>query len=197
MYDDKVLNVWTNWIPLKDGLPNDEHAGFTKVNGDKFHMGGCYLYAYDPTDEILVETPDHLDERVIYIGTAGSSTSRGIRSRTADFFGTIKKGYQQKNPYANGLLFRGKYNADIEHLYVAYFPMGYGEQVKLLAHRKEGEMLREYRDEYKQLPSCDGAIPNVLNIKELINVCHPKEMAEVASYVNSFVKTTTYQLLSR
>jgi len=171
----------TGWVSLKDGLPTDESAGFDKKNKDGYHMGGCYMYAYDPSGEIVNEQPDHLDSRVIYIGTAGSSTSRGIRSRTADFWGTVRQGYTQKNPYANGILFRGHFGEDLrEHLYVAYIPMGYGSHIKLAAHGLETELLYEYKCKYGSLPCCDGNIPNVLNAKELLKVMTDAELAEMA-----------------
>ena len=167
--------VMTKWIKIfpndEANHPTDEDCGFSKKNSDGYHMGGCYLYAYDPSDSIAGEAPDFLDDRVIYIGTAGSSKSRGIRSRTADFMGTVVKGYEQKNPYANGILFRGKYGEENKkHLYVAYIPQGYGSDIKLQAHQKENEMLREYREFYGSLPPCDGAISNEIIFDEMIKV---------------------------
>lgn len=165
------MNSWTKWLPI---FPNDqrakfddEYVGFDKKNAMGYHMGGCYLYAYDPTGEILNNEPDFLDERIIYIGTAGSSTARGICSRTLDFSGTIIRGLQQKNPYENGMYFRSIYGEENKrHLYVAYFTMGYGESVKMKAHSKESQLLREYKELYGCLPPVDGRQGPEVMIKE-------------------------------
>ena len=183
----------SKWIELfpndKMKHPTDEDCGFSKKDPDGYHMGGCYMYAYDPSGSILIEDPDFLDDRVVYIGTAGSSKSRGIRSRTADFMGTIKKGYVQKNPYANGILFRGRYGEENKkHLYVSYLPQGYGPGIKDLAHRRESEMLREYRDTYGSLPPCDGAIPNVIVAKEIFKVSTQDEIKKLKKMLDFFIE---------
>ena len=35
-----------------------------------------------------------------------------------------------------------------EHLYVAYYPMGFGQDVKLSAHGMESLLLSEYKEQY-------------------------------------------------
>lgn len=151
------------WIKLWDGdhrkKLNSEVVGFPKRNEDGYHMGGCYLYGYDPTHLISDQLAHHLDPRVVYIGTAGSSTFRGICSRTQDFTGTVIRGIKQKNPYDNGTLFRIKFGEkNRDNLYVAYYPMGYGEGIKIPAHGMEKNMIDEYRMKYGSLPCCDGPI---------------------------------------
>ena len=171
------------WLSI---FPNDtradfdnEYVGFQKKDKDGFHMGGCYLYAYDPTGEIVNETPNHLDERVIYIGTAGSSTSRGICSRTLDFSGTVIRGLNQKNPYENGMYFRAIYGEQNKrHLYVAYFAMGYGPDVKLKAHGKESQFISEYRKLYGDLPPVDGRQGPEVMIREHAKALTPSQMKE-------------------
>jgi hypothetical protein len=177
------LNVWTKWVPI---FPNDTRAkfddkyvGFAKKDSNGFNMGGCYLYAYDETGEIMNDTPDHLDPRVKYIGTGGSSKARGICSRTLDFSGTIMRGLSQKNPYENGMYFRAMFGEEYKrHLYVAYFPMGYGDAVKLLAHAKESEMLKEYKSVYGSLPDLDGRQGPEVMIKEYAKALTVQQMKE-------------------
>lgn len=173
----------TKWLSI---FPNDQRAkfdndyvGFAKKDDLGFNMGGCYLYAYDPTGEILNETPDHLDERVIYIGTAGSSTARGICSRTLDFSGTVIRGLSQKNPYENGMYFRAIYGEENKrHLYVAYFPMGYGPEIKLKAHGKESELISEYKSVYGSLPPVDGRQGPEVMIREHAKALTVSQMKE-------------------
>jgi len=173
----------TKWLSI---FPNDQRAkfdndyvGFAKKDDRGFNMGGCYLYAYDPTGEILNETPDHLDERVIYIGTAGSSTARGICSRTLDFSGTVIRGLSQKNPYENGMYFRAIYGEENKrHLYVAYFPMGYGPEIKLKAHGKESELISEYKSVYGSLPPVDGRQGPEVMIREHAKALTVSQMKE-------------------
>ena len=173
----------TKWLSI---FPNDQRAkfdndyvGFANTDDRGFNMGGCYLYAYDPTGEIVNETPDHLDERVIYIGTAGSSTARGICSRTLDFSGTVIRGLSQKNPYENGMYFRAIYGEENKrHLYVAYFPMGYGPDVKLKAHGKESEMISEYKSVYGSLPPVDGRQGPEVMIREHAKALTVSQMKE-------------------
>lgn len=184
--------MFIKWIPVfPDGNRaklTDEIVGFQRTREDGYKMGGCYLYAYDPTGEIVNEEPNHLDERVVYIGTAGSSTSRGICSRTNDFTGTVVAGYKQKNPYANGILFRGKYGEkNCKHLYVAYMPMGYGDEVKLAAHNMETVLLREYKEAYGSLPPCDGAIPNLILAKEILKVASTDEVNELYEFMEDMI----------
>ena len=183
------MSKWIKLFPNDEAKhPTDEDCGFSKKDSDGYHMGGCYMYAYDPSGSIVDEDPDFLDDRVVYIGTAGSSKSRGIRSRTADFMGTIVKGYVQKNPYANGILFRGKFGEENKkHLYVAYLPQGYGPDIKELAHRREGEMLREYRDTYGSLPPCDGAIPNEIVAKEIFKISTEDELKKLQKELYLFL----------
>jgi hypothetical protein len=173
----------TKWLSI---FPNDQRAkfdndyvGFAKKDDRGFNMGGCYLYAYDPTGEIVNETPDHLDERVIYIGTAGSSTARGICSRTLDFSGTVIRGLSQKNPYENGMYFRAIYGEENKrHLYVAYFPMGYGPEIKLKAHGKESELISEYKSVYGSLPPVDGRQGPEVMIREHAKALTVSQMKE-------------------
>lgn len=165
-------NYTSTWIKLFENGERrkltDDIVGFNKKNDEKYHMGGCYLYAYDPTHEIAGDIANHLDPKVVYIGTAGSSTFRGICSRTGDFTGTIMKGAQQKNPYDNATLFRilyGEENRD--GLYVAYLPMGYGKHIKIPAHRLEKQLQDQYIQMYGSLPPCDGPIDTSDRIVEL------------------------------
>lgn len=188
------MNYKSKWIPL---FPNDERVklnddcvGFIKKDENGFHMGGCYLYAYDPSGEILKRSPNHLDEGVIYIGTAGSSTSRGVCSRTADFLGTILKGHIQKNPYENGLYFRALFGEENKkHLYVAYFPMGYGQDVKLKAHKKETEMIEDYKEVYGKLPPVDGHLGSAVMVKEHIKMMNPVELEEHIEYAINYLNS--------
>ena len=149
-------NYQPKWIKLFPNgervIPSSEVVGFDKKE-DGYSMGGCYLYAFDKTDEVESRTPNHLDENVVYIGTAGSSKFRGIVSRTQDFTTTILRGNELKNPYANGIQFRIQEGVETrEHLYVSYIPMGFGPEVKLKAHEKESQLLNEYKDRYGSLP---------------------------------------------
>lgn len=177
------LNVWGKWIPI---FPNDtrakfddDYVGFSKKDEFGFNMGGCYLYGYDETGEIVNDEPDHLDSRVKYIGTGGSSKARGICSRTLDFSGTIMRGLSQKNPYENGMYFRALYGEEHKkHLYVAYFPMGYGESVKLIAHAKESQMLNEYKGVYGSLPDLDGRQGPEVMIKEYAKALTVQQMKD-------------------
>lgn len=176
-----VLNNWVKWVPL---FPNDVRAdfnsnyvGFKKRNVDGYNMGGCYMYAYDPTGEIVDSDPNHLDERVIYIGTAGSSKHRGICSRTLDFTGTIIRGFKQKNPYENGIYFRALFGEENKrNLYAAYFPMGYGEEIKIPSHNKEKELLDEYKECYGSLPKVDGHFSQATIALEHARCLAPKEL---------------------
>jgi hypothetical protein len=189
------MNYESKWLRL---FPNDErvkltdqYVGFPKKDENGFHMGGCYLYAYDPTGELLKRSPNHLDESIIYIGTAGSSTSRGICSRTADFLGTILKGHIQKNPYENGLYFRALFGeANKKHLFVAYMPMGYGSEIKLKAHKKETEMIEEYKEVYGKLPSVDGHLGSDIMINEHLKMLNrdqlKKHLENVQNMLNSY-----------
>jgi len=178
-----VLNTWGEYIPL---FPNDERAtfgseyvGFCKKNNEGYNMGGCYMYAYDPTGKIVDCDPNHLDERIIYIGTAGSSEHRGICSRTLDFTGTIMRGFKQKNPYENGIYFRALFGEENKrHLYVTYFPMGYGKKIKIPAHNKEKELLDEYKECYGSLPKIDGRLPQATIAREHARCLTPKELEE-------------------
>jgi hypothetical protein len=173
----------TKWLSI---FPNDQRAkfdndyvGFAKKDDRGFNMGGCYLYAYDPTGQIVNDTPDHLDERVIYIGTAGSSPARGICSRTLDFSGTVIRGLSQKNPYENGMYFRAIYGEENKrHLYVAYFSMGYGPEIKLKAHGKESEMISEYKSVYGSLPPVDGRQGPEVMIREHAKALTVSQMKE-------------------
>lgn len=164
-YQPTWIKLWNNGERKK--LTN-KVIGFNKVDPTtRYYMGGCYLYAYSPKD-IEGTAADHLDPSVIYIGTAGSSTHRGICSRTADFTGTVIRGIQQKNPYDNGTLFRIKYGEENkDNLYVAYMPLGYGSSIKEPAHRLEKQLQFEYIAKYGSLPSCDGPICTKDRIVEL------------------------------
>lgn len=151
------MDYTPTWIELfpngERRIPKDEHLGFNKKS-EGFHMGGCYLFAFDESREIESRTPNHLDEKVRYIGTAGSSEQRGIISRTQDFTTTILKGRQLKNPYANGMQFRIQEGVEKrEYLYASYIPMGFGPEVKIQAHNKETQLLEEYEEHYGKLPS--------------------------------------------
>lgn len=131
-------NGWTHrWIPIKT----------VKMYNLPFKVTpGCYLYAYDPTGGIEQVRPDFLDPRTVYIGAAGE---RGILRRTADFTGSILRGYDQRDPEAHAIIFRGLYHTtSLDHLYVAYSPQPYREQ----AFGYETDMLDNYDLEYGQLP---------------------------------------------
>ncbi|MDC6463750.1 hypothetical protein PQZ07_00460 [bacterium] len=183
-----IINEWTNWKPI---FPNGERAkfdseyiGFEKKNKNGFNQGGCYLYAYDPSGNIVNERVDHLDERVIYIGTAGSSVARGVCSRTMDFSGTIIRGLEQKNPYENGMYFRALYGEENrEHLYVAYYPMGFGQDVKLSAHGMESLLLSEYKEQYGELPSVDGYQGPEVMVYEYLKVMTDEQKKALAETI--------------
>lgn len=185
------------WIPI---FPNDERAkfddeyvGFKKKNAEGYHMGGCYMYAYDPTDEIVNRKPDHLDIACKYIGTSGSSTHRGICSRTLDFSGTVMRGLEQKNPYENGMYFRALFGEENKrHLYVAYMPMGYGEKIKLLAHKQEGLLLRDYKETYGSLPQFDGRLGPEIIIKEYAKALTVEQLTKHIAYCESMLVKCTH-----
>ena len=178
---------FARWIPIFDetGIRpkvTDEYLGFKKKDDRGYKMGGCYMYAYDPTGEIANETPDHLDPRVIYIGTAGSTTHRGIHSRTADFAGSIVNGHNQKRPYHNGMIFRDKFGVENrKHVYVAYYPMGY--DLKQETHDAEVELLTERKNAFGELPACHGSYTPIVTRRELkdILLSLSKEDAEWAA----------------
>jgi len=177
--------MFIKWVRVFDDEGNkikytDEYVGFEQKNSEGYWQGGCYLYAYDPSHTIAESSPNHLDERVLYIGVAGSSTARGLVSRTRDSAGTVLVGYKQKNPYANGILFRGKYGEENrKHIYAAYMPMGFGEEVKIPAHNQETALIKEYCENYGRLPPCDGDICHVLNVSEIVKVMTPKQKENV------------------
>lgn len=176
-YQPKWIRLWDESGVCK---LSDEVVGFNKKNQEKYHMGGCYLYAYDPEHKIAGEEVDYLDERVVYIGTAGSSKYRGIRSRTADFMGTITRAAQLKSPYTNGTLFRIKYGEENkENLYVAYYPMGYGEEIKIPAHGLETRLHKEYVAKYGGLPTCDGPICTQDRIMEMFKQLSKSEQKNI------------------
>ena len=189
------LNCWGKWLKI---FPNDERAkfdddyvGFSKKNEDGYNMGGCYLYAYDPTGDIENVEPDHLDERVIYIGTSGSTVCRGICSRTLDFSGTVIRGLKQKNPYENGMYFRALIGEENRrHLYVAYFPMGYGDEIKLKAHRKESELLKAYKETYGSLPKVDGYLGPEVMIKEHAKFLSTKDLKNHIEYCKRLLEAS-------
>ena len=131
-------NNWTNrWIPIQ----------FVKMFNLPFKVTpGCYIYAYDPTREIEQVLPDFLDPRVVYIGAAGE---RGILRRTADFTGSILRGFDQRDPENHSILFRGLYRtSSLDNLYVAYNPQPWREA----AFDAETDMLDNYELEHSQLP---------------------------------------------
>ena len=182
-----MSDKFVRWIPIfeESGIRpkvTDEYLGFKKVNELGYNMGGCYMYAYDETGNIANEIPDHLDPRVVYIGTAGSTTHRGIHSRTADFAGSIVNGHNQKRPYHNGMIFRDKFGIENrKHLYVAYYPMGY--DLKQETHDAEVELLTERKEVFGELPACHGSYTPVVTRRELrdILLSLSKEDAEWAA----------------
>jgi len=179
-----IINEWTNWKPIfpngKRANFDSEYIGFEKKNKNGFNQGGCYLYAYDPSGNIVNERVDHLDERVIYIGTAGSSVARGVCSRTMDFSGTILRGHKQKNPYENGRYFCALYGKENkEHLYVAYYPMGFGQDVKLSAHGMESLLLSEYKEQYEKLPPVDGYLGPEIMVYENLKAMTDEQIDEL------------------
>ena len=184
--------MFVKWVKLFNSegerIPYDnDYVGFEIKNPEGYFQGGCYLYGYDPTGSLLYETPHHLDERVPYIGVAGSSKHRGLVSRTADFCGTIVRGFNQKNPYANGVLFRSKYGEENrQHLYAAYLPMGFGEQIKIPAHNQEGRLLCDYKEAYGELPPCDGAIPHESNILEIVKVMSMDQRKNILEKIQKY-----------
>jgi hypothetical protein len=152
-----LTNYQPKWIPLfpngERNIPSSEMVGFEKKK-DGYSMGGCYLYAFDKTGDVVNRTPNHLDQSIVYIGTAGSSKHRGIVSRTQDFTTTIIRGNELKNPYANGIHFRIQEGVENrKFLYASYIPMGYGPDVKLKAHERESQLLSDYKNEYGSLPA--------------------------------------------
>jgi len=179
---------WTNWLPI---FPNDKRAkfdsdyvGFDKKDEYGYNQGGCYLYAYDPTGAIVNESVDHLDERVIYIGTAGSSVARGMCNRTMDFSGTVMRGLAQKNPYENGMYFRALFGEENKrHLYVAYYPMGFGDAVKLSAHGMESLLLSEYKDQYGRLPEVDGHQGPEVMVKEYCKAMSAEQLGDLIQFI--------------
>lgn len=188
------MNEFTKWLPIfpedERAKFDDEYVGFKKKNEEGYHMGGCYLYAYDPTGEIANRKPHHLDVAVKYIGVAGSSTHRGICSRTLDFSGTVIRGLSQKNPYENGMYFRAKYGeVNKKHLYVAYLPMGYGEAIKIPAHNQETKMIKEYKETYGCMPSLDGRLGPEIMIKEFAKALTVEQLKEHIAYCNDLLKT--------
>ena len=179
MHNDMLIkrNQWTNWLPMfpkdKRAKFDSDYVGFQKKNDEGYHMGGCYIYAYDPTGSISENNNSkygikpYLKDEVIYIGTAGSSLFRGICSRTMDFSGTVIRGLAQKNPYENGMYFRALFEEkNKRHIYVSYYPMGFGEDIKIKAHKRESILISEYKDMYGSLPPIDGRQGPEVMIKE-------------------------------
>jgi hypothetical protein len=188
------MSKFVKWSPIfnPDGLRpkvTDEYLGFVKRNENGLYMGGCYMYAYDTSGSIVSETPTHLDSRVIYIGTAGSTEHRGIHSRTADFAGTITNGHNQLKPYHNGMIFRDKFGVENRtNLYVAYMPMGYG--IKQEAHDMEIALINEYRDHFGQLGACHGSwaeTPTLDSVKMMIPGLDRDDLLELQDFINSEV----------
>lgn len=181
---------WTNWLPIfpndKRATFNSEYVGFEKKDDEGYNQGGCYLYAYDPTGAIMEERPDHLDSRVIYIGTAGSSVARGMCNRTMDFSGTVMRGLAQKNPYENGMYFRALFGEENKrHLFVAYYPMGFGESVKLAAHGMESLLLSEYKEQYGELPPVDGHQGPEVMVREYAKAMEPQQLKDLIGYIKN------------
>lgn len=191
------LNQWTEWKPLFEQYTGrlgqtlikrvdftDRWAGFDKRDyWSGYHMGGCYMYAYDPDGKIRNRDP--IIEDASYIGVAGSSTHRGICSRTLDFTGTVMRGLAQKNPYENGMYFRALYGKEQAHnLLVAYFPMGYGTDVKLPAHGKEKQLLDAFMDKFGRLPEFDGRLSLDILAREYARSMSAEELKSHIEFCN-------------
>lgn len=186
-------NEFTKWIPIfpngRKAILTDSYVGFTKKNAKGYHMGGCYLYAYDPSGNIQKEAPNHLDERVQYIGAAGSSTYRGVRNRTTDFSGAIVKGMEHKKPYPNGLMFRFLYGEEQkQHLYVSYFPIGYGNHIKRLAHSYEQVFQNERKEKYGELPPLHGDLSKELEFFHKMQKMNLQELERINKYSAAIIE---------
>jgi len=81
--------------------------------------------------------------------------------------------------FMHEMYFRAIYGEENKrHLYVAYFPMGYGPEIKLKAHGKESELISEYKSVYGSLPPVDGRQGPEVMIREHAKALTVSQMKE-------------------